>query len=267
MLTDHAQDWINYLNYKYMNTYAPTVKVFKLDKTATSIDPLYGEESSSRIYLQPFEISALYDNGEWAGFLGLQMFSEEQQPQRFHVNFDDMVSIIQDKKNDHVSEIKIKYTGNEIPEIEKNNDKVNLYLNGSLNTEIDLNIYRTTKKLSEYINSLLNWQSVYLKNNDKSVNIVNFNKTKFTNTEIIIYSLSQEFSNVSDVIEIGDVVLNNKNRLFEVRNASPSGEFGWEYSTWMLECEYAQIDQVILPGDYINLIKENNYNLQRTETE
>lgn len=263
------KEWINYLNKKYINLYAQSVKVFKLDKTATNIDDLYLEEKNTRIYLPPFEIRALYSDLQWTNMLGLNLATEEEQPQRFFINFDNMVQKIREIKNDHISDLYIEYSGTETPAIKKFGNSLTLYLNNTIIKTYDLTDvrYSTVRKLASFINNLTNWSVILEGANDGSENLINIAKTTFKNSKLLIYTSDTTYDNCTDVIEMGDAILNEKNRLYEITAAKPSGNFGWEYATWELGAELANIDSMNLPGNYVEIIKNNKYGFDKIDLE
>ena len=258
-------EWVNYINKSYINIAAPKVKIFKLDKTVTSVDTLYGEESSSRIYVPPFEMRAFMLTNPWRQLLGLEALREEEDNVQFVVNFEDMVQKIRAVKDLHTSEMRITYSGSEIPSAVKDGSVFILKLDGDTQTNYNLldTNYNTVQKLGTSINSLDNYTVTLYGINDSSVDLRDFDETTYTNATLNIFSNDEVYDNLTDVIEAGDLILTNKWRLYEVFNANPSGDFGWDWVTYTLSCNLARLDQVQgLPGDYKQQIIENQYGLK-----
>ena len=161
----------SYINEKYIELTSPTIKVFKLDKEQTKIDPLYNQ-AESRIYLNPFDIKAFHLDSRWQQLLGPIPYSEQEEPLIVALNFNAMVQ--------------------KIKELKENN-------NG--------------------------------------------------------------YENAEDIINIGDVILTNKFRLYEVGTAQPSSNFLFDFVGWTLQCRLGGLDKYVLPEEYTKLIKEKQKEL------
>ena len=166
-----SSKWASFMNNNYMNLTAPKIKIFKLDKKQTVIDPLYHSDDGTRIYLQPFELNAYHLDLRWTQLLGPLPYQESEEPMSFIINFDNMV--------------------NEIKKIKDDND----------------------------------------------------------------------YKNVEDVIEIGDVILTNKYRLYEVTVAMPSGDFLFDFVTWTITSILGRIDKYVLPAPYDKLVEKKQKEL------
>ena len=263
------QQWVDYMSKGYINSVGPSIKVFKMDKTKTQLDELYGESQQGRIYLPPFEIRGIYNDNKWVGFLDAGQFTEKEEALIMMLNFSDMVKKITDLKKKHVSELVIRYSGRGIPSIEKINDALSLYINNKIYLTFDLtnNIYSTVRKLASRINMRSGWSCKIAGQNDLSKNLIDFNKTSFSDRETMIYSIDMTYKNITDVIEMGDAVLTNHNRLYEVTSSKPAGDFGWDYTLWQLDLNLVDIDRFNLPGNYAKQIKESPYGLSKTRME
>lgn len=263
------QEWVNYMSKSYIDLVGPALKVFKMDKVETQLDELYGESKTGRIYLPPFEIRALYDNNKWVGFLDTGGYSEKEEPMTVFLNFNNMVELVTDLKKIHVANLYIKHVGNGVPKIEKVNDTLNLYINGTLSLSFDLtdNLFSTIRKLASRIEAYPDWSVRIEGKNDLSINLIDFNKISFIQREIMIYSLDNTYKNITDVIELGDVIMTDRYRLYEVTEAKPAGDFGWNYALWQLGLEVLSVDRLQLPGNYIEQIKANTHGLSKINME
>jgi len=259
-------DWIQHMNKSYTDLYGGKLKVFRLDKVATKKHEIYIEEDSStgRIYLNPFDIRSLHNDNKWMSMLGSDMYSEQENVQTFFMNFQDMVQKISDLRKRHIANLYIEYIGNGTPTIRKRDNIITIWADKIKFLEFDLSDrrYSTIRKLANQINDYDSFNCQLEGENDLSRNIVNFERTTFQNRKVLIYTEDTSYKNVSDVIEIGDAILTNKYRLYEVISASPAGEFGWEYVTWKLDCQLASPEKFNLPGNYIEQIKKNEYGLR-----
>jgi hypothetical protein len=260
------------MNNAYINFAAQSIKVFKLDKARTKIDAVYMEEQFERIYLQPFTIRAFHLDNTWKQILGgLMPYREEEDNIQFVLNFQNMVQTIRSlSTNSHTSELIISYSGVGNPTAMKVNGNLNFYINGALvgTFAVGNSNYNTTLKLGNAIASLSGFSVTLNGASDLSSNLVDFSLVSFKNKSILIYSSNNQYANVTDVIEYGDLILTNKWRLYEVINANPGGDFGWDYVTYVLNCNLCPIHKAILPGDYNKQIEAHQFNeLQRVNME
>lgn len=263
----NTANWINYLNANYIKTYAPPIKVFKLDKQATELDELYGEVKTSRIYLPPFEMRAFHLDNKWTQMVGegTMPYLEPEEDLQFIVNFEDMVQKIRALKERHVTDIYIDYggTGNPTALKENNNFIVKEDDIEVGNFDLTASAYNTTKKLSTAINGISNFSTSFEGNNDSSINIVSFRETRFKHSRLLVYSQDHTYDSITDIIEKGDVILSNKWKLYEVLSNMPGGNFGWDYATYVLVGNLRTLDEAELTQDYITQIKRHEYNLRQ----
>jgi len=257
---------VNFWNKMYLSAVAPKISVFKLDKTATSVDTLYVEEQHSRIYLPPFEIRAMMLTNPWRQLLGYEAIKEEEDNIQFVVNFEDMVQRVRALSGGHITDMYITYDGDstDIPAAAKTGSSFVVRKNGSVLATYDLTTtdYNTTKKLGTAINTIDDFSVTLQGRNDSSVNLVDFANSTFQGATLNVYSLDHTYDNITDVIEYGDLIMSNKWRLYEVMNANPSGDFGWDFVQYTLSCNLARMDQVSLPGDYEEQIIEHQYGIK-----
>lgn len=261
----NLQSWVSYMNKHYMDLNAPLVKIFKLDKKETKIDTLYGEVNSARLYLRPFELRAFYLTNAFDQMIGSgsMPYFESEDEMIFTVNFENMVQTIRDLKNKKVSNIFISYSGNGDPSIMKSGDMLTLKVNNEIVSNINLreSDTRTTKKLVQKINSFLGFYSYMEGENDSSVNLINFRETRLKHGKLHVYSPDMVYSELTDVIEKGDLILTDKWRLYEVNSNIPSKDYGWEYSQFTLKCHLRTLDEAILPENYLEQIKKHQYGI------
>jgi hypothetical protein len=98
--------------------------------------------------------------------------------------------------------------------------------------------------------------------NDISSRIVSFNETNFTGKELNFYIPDTTYDNSTEVIEMGDLILTNKWRLYQANSVKMAGDFGyytygWDYTTYIIKGDLINIDQANLPGDYKKQIIEH----------
>jgi len=256
-------EWINYINRAYINLAAPELKVFKLDKKRTTKTNIYGEEKGSRVYLPPFDIRAFHFDNAWKQMLSNIPYSEQEDSIQFVVNFEDMVQKIRELKNRHTADIYISYSGSGVPSAENVNGTFKLKVNESIVFSVNLteSTYNTVKKLADSIANALDF-SIELTGNDSSISLIQFQNTTFPGSKFHCYAADKTYINATDTIEIGDLALTNKWRLYEVSTSMPSGDFGWDYVTWTLTGNLARLDQASLPQGYIEEIKERAWGIK-----
>lgn len=260
------------MNRAYINLYAPIIKVFKLDKAATTVDEVYGEVSGSRIYLPPFEMKAFHLDNTWTQTLGegTMPYLETQENISFIVNFEDMVQKIRDLRNAHTSEINIDYSGTGTPSASKIGTTFVLKENGSAIITADLTngTYNTVQKLGTIINNQSNFSVTLVGENALSTDIISFNEVSFANSVLQVYVADPTYQNCTDIIESGDVILTHNWHLYEVLKNVPTGDFGWNYVTYKLDCNIRSLDEAVLPAEYTEQIKRHEYGIrERIEIE
>ena len=258
--------WVSELNKKYINISAPSVQIFKLDKTITRVDELYGETEGSRIYLPPFSMRMMYLDNPWAQNLGVgnSPYLEKEENILFTVNFEDMVNEIRNLKNRHISDIEINFIGIGSGSLENTGTNLLFKKNGTLVTSFNLedSLYSTTQKLTDRINLLSDFTATLNGDNDSSISLVPFSEMRFQGNIINVYSQDTTYINCTDIIEKGDVILTQKYKLYEVYSNLPGGDFGWDYATMGLSCNLRTLDKADLPSDYVRQIKDKEYGLR-----
>ncbi len=268
--SSQQRQYNSYMNDRYIELNGMTVYVFKLDKVLTKKSELYGSEISSRIYLPHFPIRALYTTNKWIGQLSLNVYEEEENNIEFTMNFDRMVKTHRDLKEKISGELSIQYIGNGTPFIEKKDSTLKLTIDTNIVFDSDLNNsdINTMKKLVTKINTLQGFSSSYTGDNESSVNLDNISKTNIKNITKKINVKDKTYANITDVIELGDVILTDKFRLYQVLQANPAGDIGWNYSTYIVKgnlCDMSLVDS--LPNDYRKIINDRQYGLNKIKKE
>jgi len=191
-------------------------------------------------------------------------YLEPQDDIQIVANFEDMIQKIRTLKNKHISNISIEYSGTGNPTMLKSEDTLTVKVNDITVATYDLTdtSYNTTTKIRNAINVLADFSATITGENDSSVNIVSFAETKFKHSVLVIYSPDHTFDNSTDIIEKGDVILTHKWHLYEVFVNLPSGDFGWDYSTFVFTCNTKNLDEVILPNNFNEQIARQEYGLR-----
>lgn len=265
-----VKDYISYMNEHYMNLTAPTVKVFKLDKNATILEDLYGSEKHSRVFLPPFDMRMNMLDNPWKGVLNIEPYIEEEDNTKFVVNFNAMVRKHRELRFKRNSDIFLKFAGSGVPSAKKLGNIFTLYVDSVEVVSYDMTDgnFNTTKKLVQKINTVPYFSAELNGVNDPSSDIVDFDRTAFTDSKLNIYTLDPTYQNITDVIEMGDAILTSKYRIYQVLNANPTGDFGWNYATYTLDCNLYELDMLDgLPGDYRSEIEKRQYGLRKVKHE
>jgi len=263
-------NYVSYMNDAYMNLHAPIITVFKLDKKATVIEPLYGSAQHSKIFLPPFTLRAYHLDNIWKGTLNIEPYQEIEENAKFVVNFNSMVNTIRDLKNKKNSSIFLNYAGSGTPSIENTENNLIIYVNGVKVGSYILTdgLVSTTQKLVTQINLISGFIATMEGVNDPSINLVSFDKTVFKDSQFEFYSADKTYSNLTDLIEMGDAIMTHKYRIYEVLNANPTGDFGWDYSTFTLDCNLFTLDELDgLPSNYRRIIERNQWGMRKIDKE
>jgi len=265
--------WVSYMNSAYINLYSPLIKIFKFDKDETQLDTLYGDEmAAGRIYLPPFEIRAYHLDNTWRQMLGEGTipYLETQENIQFVMNFDDMVHKIRTIKHGHSVDINIEYTGSSTAWIMKSGNILSLKDAGSqYNFDLTTVAYRTTDKLSAAIHSLTNFTVEVYGQKVLSTKLASFGKTYFnSDININVYAADLTYQNITDVVEAGDLILTNKWHLYEVLSNVPGGDYGWDYTTYIITCNIRSVDKAQLPNNYVEQVRRHEYGVRsKTDVE
>lgn len=264
-----TQDWISYLSNHYIETHAPSVNIFKLDKEATDIDELYGGENfdGARIYLPPFSIRMNYLDAGWTQQLGVDTMPYleiQEEDTVFAVNFENMVNKLRELKTAHKTDLFIEHTTTNEISAEKTNSNLIIKVNDTIlqNFDLQASSYRTVKKLVASLNNLSGIKAYSEGENDISENLVNFKETRFRNKKLNAYSIDETYANSTDIIEKGDLILTEKYFLYEIQSNLPAGNIGWDYSLMLLTANVRSLDKAELPNNWNDLIARREYGLR-----
>ena len=265
-----TKQYNSYMNDRYIELNGMTIYVFKLDKVLTKKSELYGSEEKSRIYLPHFPIRALYNSSKWSGGLTLNIYEENEEDTAFTVNFDRMVNYHRQLKNKTSGTIKLEYSGAGNPFIKISNNILQLSIDNNNSITIDLTNqeFNTVRKVVNKINTVRGFSCSFEGENENSKNIQNIDRINFKGSTKEILVNDNTYSNITDVIEMGDVILTDKYKLYQVTSARPAGDIGWNYSTYLISgtaCDLSLVDS--LPNDYRQIINKNQLGLGKIKKE
>lgn len=269
MLKDTNQ-YFSYLNDKYLELHAPLIKVFKLDKKETILDTVYGAPKHSKIFLPPFEIRAKHVTNPWVGVLNMEPYQEQEQNITFEINFNRMVKTIRELKYAKKASINISFAGAGVPSIKKSGNQLSIFVNNMMIATYGMTDGNCAEidDLVNQINQIPYFTATSIGDKDFSINLVDFEKTVFTGNVFNFFSFNSIYKNMTDVIELGDAILTNKFRIYQVLNANPTGDFGWNYATYTLSCNLYPVEQLDgLPENYRSIIERNQYGMPKINKE
>ena len=264
------KEYVSYMNDAFMNLNAPTITIFKLDKKATEIEPLYGSAQHSKIFLPPFTLRAWHLDNPWKGTLNIEPYIELEENVKYVVNFNTMVKTIRDLKNKRNCTITISYAGGGVPSIQNLNNILTIYVDGVVKSTYNMTdgSVSTTLKLVSAINTISGFSAIMIGVNDPSINLIDFELTTFKNSTFEFYSPDTTYANVTDILEMGDAIMTHKYRVYEILNANPTGDFGWDYSTFTLDCNLFTLDELDgLPSNYRRIIERNQWGMRKIDKE
>ena len=260
-------NWIRYLNNEYIELNGIKIHVFKFDKKRTNIDPVY-LSSEDKLYLEPFDIRGIHLDNIYRASLGIDVFTEVEDNLEIFVNFDKMVKVIRDLKNKRKTSIFIKpRLDNTIYDFMKEGNTITILKNRQSFETIDLTEFPTTKRLKDELLNIGDFEVQRIGDNSKSMSLVDFKKTRIKNSILEIYSEDITYRNITDVIELGDVILTHDNRFYEVIEARPAGNFGWDYHLYHLTLKRSDVADYSLPGRWKEVALNNRLNLKKIERE
>lgn len=241
--------------------------IFKLDKQKTDLS-VFGEAKDARVYLPHFEQRALYNTNEWTGVVNTNNYSEKEETLSFEYNFARMVYNLRDLKDKIAGELTIINKSEEIFHLVIEN---NTFLLKSKNAvtlvELKLSDY---KSISLFINAAQKACSLislsYSGDMEEASNIFNINTRLLPNRRLKVNVKDRTYLNCADIIDVGDIILTDSYKLYQVQNAYPSGNYINEYLSWTCKCNTCDIALANLPDDYRKIVTRHQYNLPKTNT-
>lgn len=234
--------------------------IFMLDKIDTELSNVYKEEKHGRIYLPHFEQRALYKTNTFISQLNTQNYTEKENNLEMEFNFARMVHNIHELKNKSSGILEIKNISKVPLNIEINKEFVLRDENNILyKTSLDGNIFSFINKITKDI-SLLEFN---YKGDSETLEFLEKINLKILPRRTIELSLNNSiYKNTSDVIDKGDIIVNDRKKVYQVVAAYPRDDNYQNYVSWKVQLELINLAKVDgLPNDFAELIKENQYNL------
>jgi len=172
-----------------------------------------------------------------------------------------MVAIHSDLRNKNKAILSIEYNGSGIPKISKANGQILLIVGGTTQT-VDVSTNNTLVKVREKISTFPGWVSTLVGENELSRSIPDFEEKNILNTVFSLEIRDPVYANITDSLENGDIVLSNKYIFYEIMDVRPSGNIGWEYSTFNIVAQRADVEILGLPQQWTERAKSREYKLR-----
>lgn len=243
--------------------------IFKLDKELTEKSDIYNEAVHGRLYLPHFEQRALYNTNEWQSSINLNNYIETEETLTFEYNFARMVCNIRDLKDKISGELTIVNISNEILFSELLNNEFKLRTSNNV-ILLDLNL-DNYKSVQLFINDAMKKCSLinvkFNGDTEAASNIKSFSTRLRPNKPFKIDIKDKTYENCTDVIEMGDLILTDKYKLYQVQGAYPSGTMINNYISWLAKCNTVDLAMANLPDDYRRIIERNRYGLPKVDKE
>lgn len=243
---------------KAIETSGRKVYIFPLDTRETELSNVYKEEKHGRVYLPHYTQRALYKTNSFIIQLNNENYKETEDALEMEFNFQRMVHNIHELKSNTAGRLTI-INNSKIPLKIEINDKFTVKNNIQILYEkkIEGTVYNfidTVKKETKLVDFIYIGDSEELIFLDK----VNFQILPRRKYEIELNN--SIYKNIGDVINEGDVIVTDRNRLYQVVGAYPKNDNYGQYIAWMVKLELMNLAKADgLPNDYVELIKANQY--------
>lgn len=243
---------------KAIETSGRKAYIFPLDTRETELSNVYKEEKHGRVYLPHYTQRALYKTNSFIIQLNNENYKETEDALEMEFNFQRMVHNIHKLKSNTAGRLTI-INNSKIPLKIEINDKFTVKNNIQILYEkkIEGTVYNfidTVKKETKLVDFIYIGDSEELIFLDK----VNFQILPRRKYEIELNN--SIYKNIGDVINEGDVIVTDRNRLYQVVGAYPKNDNYGQYIAWMVKLELMNLAKADgLPNDYVELIKANQY--------
>lgn len=244
--------------------------IYPLDKTLTQTN-VYND-TLNRVYLPHFEIRALYKTNTFVQNLTLDgLYSEQEDNMEFEFNFERMVNTINELKHNKSGTLTIKNMSNDPLMIEIKNNKFYVITKTGISIiEENLLDYSSIKLFVSEMNKKYKYLKFSYKGNSEEAKSLDIFHTKLLPRRTFTIEVDDEtYSNITDVIEQGYIIITDRGRIYSVTSAIPVNDnYGNEYIGW--KCLGKLINMAIvdtLPNDAKQLIQKLNYGLSKIDME
>lgn len=248
---------------KAIETSGRKAYVFLLDKKETELSEVYKEEKYGRVYLPHFTQRALYKTNSFIIGLSNENYKETEDALEMEFDFQRMVHNIHELKSNSAGKLTI-INNSKIPLKIEINDKFIVKNNIQILYEKELkgftvyNFIDTVKKETKLVDF------IYIGDSEELVFLDKVNFSFLPRRKYEIELNNSIYKNTNDVINNGDVIVTDRSRLYQVVGAYPKNDNYGQYIAWMVKLEIFNLAKADgLPNDYVELIKKNQYGLEK----
>lgn len=234
--------------------------IFLLDKKDTVLSEVYKEELHGRIYLPHFTQRAMYKTANFVSQLNTSGYTEREDALEMEFDFGRMVHNIHNLKQKTAGKLTIINTS-KIPLEFEISDK--FIIKNHYETLYERKLEGT---IYNFVNTVKNETKIIdliYKGDSEEICFLDKVFAKLLPRRKLELNLNNSiYKNAEDVISHGDLILNDRYKLYQVVGAYPKNDAYGKFISWNVQCELINLAKADgLPNDYVELIKENQYGL------
>lgn len=234
--------------------------IFLLDKKDTVLSEVYKEELHGRIYLPHFTQRAMYKTANFVSQLNTAGYIEREDVVEMEFNFGRMVYNIHNLKQTTAGKLTIINTS-KIPLEFEISDK--FVIKNHFETLYEKTLEGTIYSFVNTVKNETKLIDLIYKGDSEEICFLDKVFAKLLPRRKLELNLNNSiYKNAEDVISHGALILNDRGKLYQVVGAYPRNDAYGKYISWNVQCELINLAKADgLPNDYIELIKENQYDL------
>lgn len=234
--------------------------IFLLDKKDTVLSEVYKEELHGRIYLPHFTQRAMYKTANFVSQLNTAGYTEREDAVEMEFNFGRMVHNIHNLKQTTAGKLTITNTS-KIPLEFEISDK--FVIKNHFETLYEKTLEGTIYSFVNTVKNETKLIDLIYKGDSEEICFLDKVFAKLLPRRKLELNLNNSiYKNAEDVISHGALILNDRYKLYQVVSAYPRNDAYGKYISWNVQCELINLAKADgLPNDYIELIKENQYDL------
>lgn len=234
--------------------------IFLLDKKDTVLSEVYKEELHGRIYLPHFTQRAMYKTANFVSQLNTSGYTEREDALEMEFDFGRMVHNIHNLKQKTAGKLTIINTS-KIPLEFEISDK--FIIKNHYETLYERKLEGT---IYNFVNTVKNETKIIdliYKGDSEEICFLDKVFAKLLPRRKLELNLNNSiYKNAEDVISHGDLILNDRYKLYQVVGAYLKNDAYGKFISWNVQCELINLAKADgLPNDYVELIKENQYGL------
>lgn len=234
--------------------------IFLLDKKDTVLSEVYKEELHGRIYLPHFTQRAMYKTANFVSQLNTSGYTEREDALEMEFDFGRMVHNIHNLKQKTAGKLTIINTS-KIPLEFEISDK--FIIKNHYETLYERKLEGT---IYNFVNTIKNETKIIdliYKGDSEEICFLDKVFAKLLPRRKLELNLNNSiYKNAEDVISHGALILNDRYKLYQVVGAYPKNDAYGKFISWNVQCELINLAKADgLPNDYVELIKENQYDL------